>query len=92
LVLTLALVGWVAAGTAAAAEAARPAGLYARAERALRTFQDAYPTSAYGSSELGRFYLEQGRPAEAQAALERAVALHPGDASSWAALVHNQDT
>ncbi|MEM4203750.1 MAG: tetratricopeptide repeat protein, partial [Candidatus Methanomethylicaceae archaeon] len=64
------------------AEASRAARLYSRAEQAYLEFQSLQPTSAYGFRELGVLYREQGRLAEAQAMLERAVMVSPRDFAS----------
>lgn len=67
---------------AALAEASRVAGLHSRAERAYLEFQSRYLDSAYGFRDLGILYREQGRLAEGQAMLERAVEVSPRDIDS----------
>ena len=71
---------------AAEAETARAVGLLARAERAYRDFQAAFPGSAYGYRELGSLYLEQDRPIEAVGELKKASIVSPQDARTWLAL------
>jgi tetratricopeptide (TPR) repeat protein/O-antigen ligase len=72
---------------ATAAEAARFAGLRARAERTLLLAQQAYPHSAYGFRGLGALYHEQARLEQARPMLERAVEVSARDPDSWCELV-----
>jgi tetratricopeptide (TPR) repeat protein len=71
---------------ATVSEAARVLELNTRAEQAYLLYQSSFPASEYGFRELGTFYREQGRLAEAQATLERAVQIRPNDPDSWSAL------
>ncbi|PWB54421.1 MAG: hypothetical protein C3F13_06605 [Anaerolineales bacterium] len=67
---------------AAYAEAARQSDLLSIAEQAYREFQEYQPHSAYGFRDLGTLYSKQGRLADAQFELERAVIVSPKNTSS----------